>query len=378
MSQLEITSFLGKKQHQHSATFTAVSKLGRRHSVKGLGSYFLCRRAPRNYLTMSTNNDPDNGLAVFTKDQITAYFDHIRLPKKYYGENVVLDLPFLTALHRHQIAAIPYENLILHYDQHKIIDLDPQVLYTKFVTKGCNRGGYCMEGSLFFLNVLRSIGFRAYPSIVRIRLREDGEPKGSYVGITHLVLLIELPGADGTAEKFVSDPAFGGDGPTRPMPLKDGVVTRNLGTQEVRFAYERVPKSIQKFWVYQYRNSPGKPWNSFYAFNDTECLEKDFQAVNYWTSQGPTFQKTTVIVVKFILGSDETSEDSEVVGKLMLVNGTVKRNMGGKTELVEECKSEVERIRALKKWFAIELNEDEIAGIKDTVTELKDAEVTTA
>lgn len=326
---------------------------------------------------MSTNDDPDNGLVVFTKDQLIKYFDHVRLPKKYYDDNVALDLDFLTALHRHQIAAIPYENLSLHYDQHKIIDLDPQVLYTKFVTKGCNRGGYCMEGSLFFLNVLRSIGFRAYPSIVRIRLREDGVPTGSYVGITHLVLLIELPGVDGTAEKYVSDAAFGGDGPTVPMPLIDGLVTQNLGTQEIRFAYERIPRSIQKFWVYQYRNAPNKPWNSFYAFNDTECLEKDFQAINYWTSQGPTFQLTTVIVVKFILGPDEATGDEKVVGKLMLVNGIVKRNMGGKTEVVEVCKTEPERIQALKKWFAIEFTEDEIAGIKDTVTELKDVQVTT-
>ncbi|KAJ4387542.1 hypothetical protein N0V93_008137 [Gnomoniopsis smithogilvyi] len=321
---------------------------------------------------MATNDSPP----TFDKDQLTKYFDHIQLPKKYYGDNVAPDLAFLTVLHRHQIAAIPYENLSLHYSQPKTIDLDAQVLYTKFVTNGRNRGGYCMEGSLFFLHILRSLGYQAYPTVVRIRLREDGVPKGDYVTITHIVLIIELPTKDGLSEKYVCDAAFGGDGPLFPMPLKEGIVTQNLGTQEIRFAYERIPKATsQKFWIYQYRNGPDKPWNSFYAFMDAECLENDFAAVNFFTSQAPTFQKTTVIVVKFILGPAEETGQHKITGKLLLVNGIVKRNMGGKTEVVEECKTESERIQALKTWFGISLTEEETLGIKDSVTELKAVEV---
>lgn len=310
---------------------------------------------------------------TFDKAQLKGYFDHVKLPQKYYSDDVPLDLTFLTALHRHQIAAIPYENLSLHYSQHKTINLDPQFLYTKFVTDGRNRGGYCMEGSLFFLHILRSIGFDAYPTVVRIRLREDGVPQGEYIGITHIVLIVEFP----SGEKYTCDAAFGGDGPTVPMPLLDGVVTHNLGTQEIRLVQERIPGSRKhKFWVYQYRNSPQKPWNSFYAFNETEFLDIDFRAVNYWTSQAPTFQKTTVIIVKFLLGeADADTGDYEVIGKIMLVNGTVKRNMGGKTEMLQTCETEPERVQALQKWFGISLTEEEVTGIKDTVTELKNVEI---
>lgn len=313
---------------------------------------------------------------AFDKAQLTKYFDHVKIPSRYYADDVPRDLALLTVLHRHQIAAIPYENLSLHYAQHKAIDLDSQVLYTKFVANGRNRGGYCMEGSLFFLNILRSLGYQAYPTVVRIRLREDGVPSGDYVTLTHIVIIIEVATGVGQGEKFVCDVAFGGDGPLSPMPLKEGVVTRNLGTQEIRFAYERIPKATsQKFWIYQYRNSHEKPWNSFYAFNDTECLEMDFKAINYWTSQGPTFQQTTVIIVKFLLDHDEMTGDSQVTGKLMLVNGIIKRNMGGKTEVVEVCETEVERIQALEKWFGITLIGEEVAGIRNTVTELKGVEV---
>lgn len=313
------------------------------------------------------------GEPTFDKAQLKAYFDHIKLPKKYYGDNIPLDLAFLTALHRHQIAAIPYENLTLHYSQLKTINLEPQALYTKFVTNGRNRGGYCMEGSLFFLHMLRSIGFDAYPTVVRIRLREDGVPQGEYIGITHIVLVIALD----SGEEYTCDVAFGGDGPTVPMPLKHGVVTPNLGTQEIRLVQERIPGSRKhKFWVYQYRNSPQKPWNSFYAFNETEFLDIDFRAVNYWTSQGPTFQKTTVIIVRFLLGeADEVTGENEIVGKIMLVNGIVKRNMGGKTETVEICETESERVQAIKKWFGMDLTEEEVSGIEGMVTELKNVEI---
>ncbi|KUI59149.1 Arylamine N-acetyltransferase [Cytospora mali] len=316
---------------------------------------------------------------TFTKAQLSKYFEHIQLPQKYRGDDVPRDLSLLTALHIHQIAAIPYENLSLHYSKHKTIDLEPHFLYTKFVEDGRNRGGYCMEGSLFFLHILRSLGFDVYPTGVRIRLRENGVPKGDYVGLTHVVLIIELkPLSDGQeAEKYACDVAFGGDGPTVPMPLKTGVVTRNLGTQEIRFAQEFLPMSRKhKFWIYQYRNGPEKPWNSFYVFNETEFLDPDFNVISYWTSQAPTFQKTTVIIVKFVLKKgDHADAENKIAGKLMLVNGTVKRNMGGKTEVVEECSNEPQRLKALENWFDITLTEEEISGIKGYVTELRDVEV---
>lgn len=325
---------------------------------------------------------------TFSRDELIAYFEHIRLPKKYHDERHSPDLALLTALHVHQIAAVPYENLSLHYSRDKTVSLDPRGLYAKFVTRGRHRGGYCMEGTLFFLHVLRTLGFRAYPSAVRIRLREDGVPSGDYIALCHIVLIVELGPQggqlpelvddDSNSNKYVCDVAFGGDGPTAPMPLRDGVVMRNLGLQEVRLAYERLPRSVHKFWVYQYRNGPAKPWNSFYAFTDSEFLEADFGSINYFTSQAPTFQKTTVIIVKFLLGPDEEAKgENKVIGKLMLVNGVVKRNMGGKTEVVAQCSTETERLEAIKKWFGIEFSDEEIAGIKNSITELKPAAVVT-
>lgn len=39
-----------------------------------------------------------------------------------------------------------------------------------------------MENSLFYNQILRSLGFRAFPVGVRIRHRIDGVPQGDYIG----------------------------------------------------------------------------------------------------------------------------------------------------------------------------------------------------
>jgi arylamine N-acetyltransferase len=321
---------------------------------------------------------------TFTTDQLSAYFNHIQLPHKYHallkqdGGAVPRDLSLLTALHVHQIAAIPYENLSLHYSPIKTVILDPQHLFQKFVADGRNRGGYCMEGSLFFLHVLRSLGFDVYPTGARMRPRQDGVPAGDFTGLVHIVLIVTLSEAHGGG-KYVCDVAFGGDGPTMPLLLIDGWMTTNLGTQEVRYirapigqVQQRVLGNRQKYWIYQYRNSADRDWNSFYCFDETEFLEADFDVMNFYTSQGRTFQRVMVLAIKFLRAE---GSPPRIGGKVMLVNGVVKRNTAGKTEVVRVCKTEEERIKALKDYFNIDLTVEERNGITGEVTELKDADV---
>jgi arylamine N-acetyltransferase len=120
----------------------------------------------------------------YSTEQLNQYVERIQLPSKYHpSSNPMLDIDLLTALHVHQISAIPYENLDLHYSSHHSVSLDPQLTFNKIVLKGYNRGGYCMEDSLLFLWMLQGYGFDVYPTGVRIRLREDGVPKGDFMGL---------------------------------------------------------------------------------------------------------------------------------------------------------------------------------------------------
>lgn len=169
-------------------------------------------------------------------------------------------------------------------------------------------------------------------------------------------------------DKYAVDISFGGDGPTQPLKLEHGVPTTNLGTQQVQLTWESIPQFVsgQKAWVYQYRNKPEDPWNHYYCFNEHEYLYGDFVTMNWFTSTYPTsFQNTSVLAVKFI------REGEKIIGKVMLVNREVKKNMGGKTELVKVCTTEKDRVDALAEHFDLRLTEAQAAGIKGQITDLE-------
>lgn len=217
---------------------------------------------------------------------------------------------------------------------------------------------------------------------------------------THIVNIVTF--SDGS--KYHSDVVFGGDGPTLPMPLVDGLVHHNLGTQEIRLVHDWIPTQTQrtdasKLWIYQYRNSRDKEWNSFYAFPELEFMAAGWEVVNWWATSSPKCSQVyNLLVVKFLsrpkktrrheeMGSEisegeekklgeQPEEEEEKVGleiyaKRMLVDCIIKENLGGKTKAIRELKTEEERIQALEIDFGIRLTDEEKAGIKGWVAELK-------
>lgn len=105
--------------------------------------------------------------SAYTPTQLSHYLTRISLPNPPSPPR--LDLPFLTALHTHQLCTVPYENLSLHYSPDHTVRLDPQHLYRKLVTGGRGRGGYCMEIAVFFNHILRALGFEVYTAGARVR-----------------------------------------------------------------------------------------------------------------------------------------------------------------------------------------------------------------
>jgi hypothetical protein len=121
--------------------------------------------------------------SAYTSSQIIHYEEYVSLPSRFrLSEKPALTLEYLTALHIHQVSAVPYENLILHYSKEHAVSLNPQHLYDKIVTNARGRGGYCMENSIFFNHVLRALGFQVYMAGARNRTRINGVPGGNYNG----------------------------------------------------------------------------------------------------------------------------------------------------------------------------------------------------
>lgn len=195
------------------------------------------------------------------------------------------------------------------------------------------------------------------------------------------------------------DVGFGGDGPTSPLrlattePGQDPECATNLGAQYVRLRKGFFPDTVKAdsnpVWFYEYRNGKDAEWNTYYAFGETEASEWDLDCANWWVSTHPeSFQRTQVLVVKFLRGQSEINHhDVEVkavngekgdrsavtvIGKLMLADGVLKRNMGGKTEVVKECRAETERLDVLRNYFDIHLTVEQEQGIRGYVTELKE------
>jgi arylamine N-acetyltransferase len=215
------------------------------------------------YLIASAAENSIKPAVIYTPSQISQYLNHISLPLEF--SNSKPDLRLLAALQRHHLASIPFENLALHYSlPPHTISLDPQAVYDKFIAR--HRGGYCMEQNLFFAHMLRSLGFTVYSAGARVRKREHGIPVGDYMGWSHVVSIVTI-GSDlsssGESQQYMVDVGFGGDGPTKPITLTDGRVTRNLGTQEVKLKYEKIDSNVdptQKLWVYKVRNHEMDIW----------------------------------------------------------------------------------------------------------------------
>jgi arylamine N-acetyltransferase len=316
--------------------------------------------------------------SVYTQTHIDSLFEHIGLPlplRTYkYSKDPAKDVHFLTQLHVHFISAIPYDNLALHYDSAHAVDISPLFNHNRIVTEARGRGSFCMGNHILLNHVLRFLGFPAYMGPARTRLRVDSVPQGDYPGWVHLVNIVTLS----DESKWILDVGFGGDGPTKPMPLLHNQPQTNLGAQEIRLIRDWIPMQLHrtessKLWIYEYRNGQDKEWNAFYAFSETEAMEADLHVMNWFAGGHPTsHQRANQLLVKFLRRpKGDSSGDEEIFGKRMLVNEVVKENLGGRTQIVQVCRSEDERIEALEKWFGLKLTEEEKQGIKGWTTELK-------
>ncbi|RYP40291.1 hypothetical protein DL767_001834 [Monosporascus sp. MG133] len=309
--------------------------------------------------------------SAYTREQVVQFLHHIQLPESLH--HAPPSLPLLKTLHMHMISTVPYDNLSLHYNPTHSISIDPQHLFQKIVANKHGRGGYCMEIAVLYNHMLLGLGFDAYT--VGVRPRIQGVPEGDFPGWVHIVSIVTFP--DGS--KCHVDVGFGGDGATLPLPLIEGLAHRNLGTQEIRLVRDWMPTQLKrteeaKFWIYQYRNSPGLAWNSFYAFAELEFTQTDFEVINWWTGHGPGFyQALTMLLIKFLRCQGENGQQ-EICGKRMLVKGLVKENLGGRTRVVQGCKTEEERIEVLNRHFGIRLTDEERLAIRGRATELPQRE----
>jgi arylamine N-acetyltransferase len=313
----------------------------------------------------------------YSEAQLHDYFKRIGLEQKFLDSPVLSDktyaattdhgLPFLQALTRYHVCNVPFENLELHYSAHKTISLNTADLYTKIVRQ--RRGGRCMENNTFFATVLRSIGFevrncggrvsRAMSPFAEVRRNHHL----TYEGWSHMLNLVRLDN-----EWYVVDVGMGSTGPNLPYPLRDGFETTSIAPRKIRIQWRAIPESYgthsNKLWCYDVCYNPvedaDNTWVPVYCFTETEFLPQDYEIMSWYTSKHPnSFFTKHVTSTKMIM--DEAGE--AIIGNVTLFDGNIKESIGSKREVIKDCKTERERVDALREFFGIELMEEQRKGI---------------
>jgi arylamine N-acetyltransferase len=118
------------------------------------------------------------------------------------------------------------------------------------------------------------------------------------------------------------------------------------------------------------------------CFTTLEFLPQDYAVMSYYVNNSPqSWFTTTVVAVKMLLDNEHSEDDKQasneeqpedvvVMGKEMLSGAELKRNMGGKTQLVKTCATEQERVHVLRDVFGLVLTEEERMGITGSVAAL--------
>ncbi len=189
---------------------------------------------------------------------------------------VALDLPTLTALHRHQLFAIPFENVNPWCGIPA--ELDPARLAAKLLAPG--RGGYCFELNGLLHHALAAAGFRPRRLMARV-----ATSPGVYGPRTHEILTVEIAG-----QPWLCDVGFGGNGLIEPIPLRAGV--------EVTQSHGRYRLLADETYGYRLEHARPTGWFPNYAFSLEPFLPVDSHVLNHFISRSPDsiFTRTLIVV----------------------------------------------------------------------------------
>ncbi|KAH0042268.1 cysteine proteinase, partial [Aureobasidium melanogenum] len=312
---------------------------------------------------------------LYSKAELQNYLARINFPPRHLNSPVLSDsslartkehgLPLLEALCRHHTTNIPFENLLLHYSADKKVVLELSHLYTWFVTK--RRGGRCMENNSFFGTVLRSLGYTVRNCGGRVSRAMSPFPEvrknqaDTYDGLNHMLNLVRFEN-----EWYVVDVGMGAMGPNMPYPLRHNFSTTSISPRRIRIQHRAISESYAgeaeapKLWCYDVCHDPThgeqNTWTPTYCFTEMEFLPQDYEVMSWFTStHANSFFTRYMTATRMIMDA----EQENIVGSITLFKDTIREQRGSERKLVEECKTEIERVQALKDIFGIELTGDE-------------------
>lgn len=191
---------------------------------------------------------------------------HRYLERIHYPGQPGTDLASLARLQRLHLQHIPFENLnpLLGLP----VPLDRPHLASKLLQQ--QRGGYCFEHGLLFLEVLQQLGFQARPLTGRVFWNQ---PQGARPPRSHLVLLVTVDGDD-----YLCDVGFGGVTPVAPLRLLDPE------PQHTALGSYRLCREEHDFLLHTRLDDD---WALLYRFDLSEPWPVDLEMANWYVACHP-------------------------------------------------------------------------------------------
>lgn len=171
-----------------------------------------------------------------------------------------------------------------------------------------------------------------------------------------------------------------------PIQLVHKIVASGTGSQKFRLLNQPLKHQANRSllsWILQTKHTSADPWLDIYAFfPNVEFSREDYEVMSYVTSRLENLIFTKMVfcircVLSTELSKEELAnmgerEDGEVrvLGRIILTKGEVKRIVGDVSEKLEVFETEEQRVQGFRKYFRLELNQEEQDGIRGRATEI--------
>ena len=258
-----------------------------------------------------------------------------------YAGPVEPTLACLTAIHRHQALAVPYENLDVQLKV--MVGQDPAAIYDKVVQR--RRGGWCYELNGMLQQALVEIGFDVQRVAGGVHRHERGD---AAVG-NHLVLLVRLD------RVYIADLGLG-DGLREPIPLAAGSYTQGA----LSFRLERLDDGYWRFWNHE----GGDP--VAYDFREDPADEALLAAHCHRLQTSPESGFVQNLAVQRMTADGLVTVTGRVLQKRTPA-GSEKRLLESAAELEAVLADEfgIEGVAVAEAWPAILARHEEVFGARD-------------
>ncbi|KAJ7624864.1 hypothetical protein FB45DRAFT_87961 [Roridomyces roridus] len=332
--------------------------------------------------------------SVYSSQQISQWLAKIQYPGTL--TSFVPTLGNLALLVRLNQTTFPFEDTPMHYTAEHSMDISYEGLFRRLVGQldSPGVGSYCFGLNGLFFQMLRGLGFRVFSGSARINEEPAGKPV-NFLAFVHMILFMQP--VEGSNATYLVDVA---SGLVRPILLEDGEVVDGCSPSEkhtlVRTAreesslesYPNCGDSAKLEWrlvSIHTKNDEPPTTRVLYSFIEDEFFAADYESFNYSVLGRRTglFWENVVCQKLFWMSDEEVREvDSAVdlgeltpltryMGRLAMMGGEVRRQVGSRSTVVRVLKTEEDRAAALREIFDIRIEKENLEHVRGRGAELK-------